>query len=129
MNKIPYSNTRLILYFPCAPENVDALSTAAIDELKAVINDGISEADLAKVKEQQKRKLETELKQNRFWITSLHEAYRYGYNPNEILEKQKRIDALTTSSIRDVAKKYLNPNVFVRGVLMPDKDAKPLKGF
>ena len=62
INKIPYSYSTFNISFPCAPENADTLSKAAIDELKKIIKNGVTPEDIEKVKEQQKRKLETDLK-------------------------------------------------------------------
>jgi zinc protease len=91
---------------------------------------GVSMEDLNKVKEQQKRKLEVDVRQNSFWMQALHDAYYMGNPPAEILNKQKMVEGLTTKMIQDAAKKYINPNVYIRGVLMPAKEgAKPLKGF
>ncbi|MBK7561180.1 MAG: insulinase family protein [Chitinophagaceae bacterium] len=130
MNKIPYSYSTFNISFPCAPENVDTLSKAAIDELRKIINAGVSAEDIAKVKEQQKRKLETELKQNQFWMTNLYDAYYLGNNPSDILKKQKQVESLSSKMIQEVAKKYINLNSYIRATLKPDKpEEKPVKGF
>jgi zinc protease len=130
LNKYPYSRSGFSISFPCAPENIDTLSKAAIDELKKIINNGISAEDLEKVKEQQKRKLEVDLKQNKFWMASLYDAYYLGNNPADILNKQKQSESLTSKMIQDAAKKYINLNGYIRIVLKPDKDAeKTLKPF
>jgi zinc protease len=129
MTRIPYAYARFSIYFPCAPENVDTLTKAVVDELKNIITNGVSREDLVKVKEQQKRKLETDLKQNQFWMDALHEAYYLGNNPMTILDKQKNIDQLSSELIRTAAKKYINPDVYIRGVLKPETGEKPLKGF
>ncbi|HOZ98364.1 MAG: hypothetical protein KA290_14630, partial [Chitinophagaceae bacterium] len=85
---------------------------------------------LEKIKEQQKRKLEVDSKQNRFWMDNIYDAFFYGTNPKEILEKQKMTDALTAKMIQDAAKKYINLNSYIIATLKPDKEAdKPLKGF
>ncbi len=127
INKIPYAFSNFSITFPCAPENVDTLSKAAIDELKKIIKTGVSAEDLAKVKEQQKRKLETDIKQNLFWMSALHDAYYLGNNPSDILNKQKQIDGLSSRLIQDASKKYINLNSYIRATLKPDE--KPLKGF
>jgi len=130
LNKIPYSYSAFNISFPCAPENVDTLSKAAIDELKKIIRSGVSAEDLAKVKEQQKRKLETDLKQNLFWMNALYDAWYLGNQPAEILNKQKQVEGLSSKMIQDVAKKYINLNSYIRATLQPDtKENKPLKGF
>lgn len=130
MNRIPYSSSAFTISFPCAPDNVDTLSKAALDELRKIIKTGVSAEDIAKVKEQQKRKLETDLKQNQFWMSVLYDAYYLGNNPSDILNRQKQVDGLTSKMIQDVAKKYINLNNYIRATLKPDKDGeKPLKGF
>jgi zinc protease len=130
MNKVPYSYSSFSISFPCAPENVDTLSKAAMDELKKIIKAGVTAEDLAKVKEQQKRKLETDLKQNQFWMGALYDSYYLGNNPSDILNKQKQVDGLTSKMIQDAAKKYINLNSFISVTLKPDKqEDKPLKGF
>jgi zinc protease len=130
INKIPYSYSNFSITFPCAPENVDTLSKAVIEELQKIIRVGVSPADLAKVKEQQKRKLETDMKQNQFWMTALYDAYYLGNNPSDILNRLKQVESLSPKMIQDVAKKYVPLNSYIRATLKPDKqEEKPLKGF
>ncbi len=129
INKYPYSYSSFNIVFPCAPENVDTLSQAALDEIKKIIKTGVTEEDLAKVKEQQKRKLETDLRQNQFWMTNLYDAYYLGNNPADILLKQKQLESLTSKKLQDAAKKYINLASYIRVILKPEKDDKSLKPF
>lgn len=131
MNRYPYSNVMFNISFPCAPENADTLTAAALDELRKLIRSGVSKEDLDKIKEQQKRKLEVEMKQNSFWSAGLFEAYLYGSNAADLLKKQEMIDNLTGKMIQDVAKKYINLNSYIRITLKPEttEEKKPLKGF
>ncbi|HEY6064490.1 MAG TPA: insulinase family protein, partial [Chitinophagaceae bacterium] len=130
MRKIPAGYSTFSISFPCAPENIDTLSKAAIDELKKIMKNGVTPEDLEKVKEQQKRKLEVELKQNQFWMSSLYDAYYMGNSPAEILNKQKQTESLTSKMIQDAAKKYINLTNYIRAVLKPDKkEEKTLKPF
>ncbi|MBI3138364.1 MAG: insulinase family protein [Sphingobacteriales bacterium] len=131
MNRVPYPNAVFSITFPCAPENADTLTAAALDELRKIIRSGVSKEDLEKIKEQQTRKLEVDIKQNSFWSASLFEAYFYGSKPGDILNKQKMIDALSSKMIQDVAKKYISFQRYIRVTLKPEKEEekKPLKGF
>lgn len=131
MNRIPYGNVSFSISFPCAPENADTLTKAALDELKKIMSKGVSQEDLDKIKEQQKRKLEVDIKQNSFWANGLFEAYFYGINPTELLKKQQQIDKLTGKMMQDVAKKYINLQRYIRVTLKPETEEakKPLKGF
>ena len=127
IRKIPFSYSNFTISFPCAPENADTLSKAAIDELKKIIKDGVNAEDLEKIKEQQKRKLEVDLKQNSFWMSNLYDAYYLGNNPSGILSKQKQTETLTSKMIQDAAKKYINLNKYIRVMLQPEE--KQLKPF
>ncbi len=118
--KIPYQNSSFTISFPCAPENVDTLSKAALEEIQKIIRSGVSAADLEKIKEQQKRKLEVDMNQNTFWLNSLFDAYFYGNNPGNILKRQKQIDQLSSKMIQDAAKKYIRFDRYIRVVLKPD---------
>ncbi len=122
MYRVPYAYSSFSMSFPCAPENTDTLSKAALNELKQIIQNGVKPADLEKIKEQQKRKLEVDLKENNFWLNSLFEAYYYGEKPETILEKEKQIEKLTSRQIQDAAKKYINTRRFIRVVLQPEKE-------
>jgi zinc protease len=129
MAKYPYSYSTFSINFPCAPENADTLSKIAVQELRNIIKAGVNEEDLAKVKEQQRRKLQTDLRQNQYWLNALYDAYYLGNDPGKTILRQKEIDALTGKMIQDVARKYINLNAFIRGVLMPEKSSNTLKPF
>ncbi len=129
MQKIPYSFSTFNITFPCAPENADTLTKATIAELNKVIKNGVSAEDLAKIKEQQKRKLEVDIKQNQFWMNSLFDAYYNGNDPRAILQKDKQTEALTSKMIQDAAKKYIHPNKYIRAVLKPEGTSGTLKPF
>jgi zinc protease len=124
LSKYPYSYSTFAITFPCAPENTDTLTKATLEELKTIISKGISEEDLVKVKEQQRRKLETDLRQNMYWISSLYDAYYLGNDPAKTVFREKQIDGLSGKMIQDAAKKYINLSGFIRGVLLPGKPAE-----
>jgi zinc protease len=129
MAKYPYNYSAFTINFPCAPENVDTLTRSVIEELRTIIKTGVSEEDLAKIKEQQRRKLETDLRQNQYWLNNLYDAYYLGNDPAKSILRQKQIESLTGKMIQDVAKKYINLSAYIRGVLMPEKAADKLKPF
>lgn len=130
IGKVPYSSSNFTITFPCAPENADTLTQAAIEELRKIITSGVSAEDLEKVKEQQKRKLEVDMKQNQFWMNNLSEALYYGNNPSEILNRENMVTELTSKMIQDIAKKYINLNNYIRVTLKPEQtEDQPKKAF
>lgn len=124
MAKIPYSYYSFNISFPCAPENVDTLSQAAIDELKKIISTGVSKEDIEKVKEQQLRKLEVDIKQNGYWMSSLYDAFYNDNDPKNILTRKKQIEDLNSKMIQDAARKYINVNAYIKATLKPDKNVE-----
>ena len=134
INKYPYQNFIFNISFPCAPENVEGLTKAALKELEKIKSKGLSKDDLAKIKEQQKRKLEVDMKQNQFWMNGLYDAHFFGNNPEDLLLKEKQIENLSSKMIQDAAKKYIDLNNYIRVTLKPEKvdpkdEKKPLKPF
>lgn len=127
--RIPYSYSSFSISFPCDPDNADSLTQMALGELKKIMNNGVSDEDLSKIREQQLRKLEVDQKQNNYWMNNLYDAYYNQYDPALILKKQKQIEGLQSRSIQDAARKYINLNNYIRAVLKPennsDKNRKP----
>lgn len=120
MNRLPYNSYLARISFPCAPKNVDDLITAALGEIQKIQKNGVNEKDLNKVKTQQKRTMETRLKNNYFWQSSLRSTYLYNKNPETILEYQKNIDSLNSKDLQKTAQKFFNLKSFVKLVLYPE---------
>ena len=54
--------------FGSSPENAEKLTAAVLTEVKRLASEGPTAEDAAKVREQEKRELETSLKQNGYWL-------------------------------------------------------------
>ncbi|MBN1415770.1 MAG: insulinase family protein [Bacteroidales bacterium] len=120
--KVPYEHYELALYIPCSPENTDKLTQAALDEIRKIQKEGVSEEDVAKVREAERRQKERELKENNPWIGNLVEVYRYN-DPGRISQYQERIDQITSETLKNTAEK-INLNKYVRVVLYPEDQKK-----
>lgn len=130
LSRIPYSYSSFTITFPCAPENADSLTKAALDELRKIMETGVPAEDLEKIKEQQRRKLEVDIKQNIFWMNNLFDAYYSGNNPADILKKQKQIENLNSKMLQAAARKYIDLSKYIRAVLKPEKlEEKQKKAF
>jgi zinc protease len=109
--------------FGCAPENVVSLRKAVFDVIASIKKEGIGDDYISKVKELRRRKLETDLEKNNFWMNELVDHYRYGTDPSTIVEdKQKGVDRVSSKIVQAAAKRYLGKNR-VEGVLMPEASA------
>ncbi len=120
MTKYPYSNYSIGAFVPCGPENVEKLITATISEIEKVRTSGPSDADLAKVKETWKQQYLVNIKDNGFWTRQLIQSVELGSNPANVLNYEKRVDALTTKDLKDIANKYLDTKKYVQVVLNPE---------
>ncbi|MGV3460018.1 MAG: M16 family metallopeptidase [Flavobacterium sp.] len=120
MGKVPYGSYSFNISFPCGPDNAEKLTASALRELNKIIEKGPEAKDLAKFKEGELLDYKKDLKDNNYWARTLRTAYTNGTNPEEMLNKESRINALTAQEIQDVAKKYLTKDKVV-AMLMPEK--------
>lgn len=122
--QFPYENYTITVRFPCAPENADKLTEGVFAEIKKMMDNGPTEVDLNKVKEAKYRDMETSLKENRFWLSTLQRYYWYDQDPVKILNYKESIDGLSIEQLKETANKYFDMNNYVKVVLMPEKTAE-----
>lgn len=120
-NHFPISNYTITVSFGCAPENVEALTKAAMTVIDSVKIMGANAKDLLKIKELSSHTRDVQLKDNNFWVQFLSQNDANKENMLDILEYQKYLDALTGNEFKDLAKKYLNTNNYAKFILLPEK--------
>jgi zinc protease len=92
--------------FGAAPENLESMTARVRKEIKRLQDEGPSEDLTNRAKETARRGYETALKQNDYWLRRLESVHIFGRDPNEILTRTQRIDALTPQILQDTFKKY-----------------------
>lgn len=107
INKTPYGWYSMTISFPCGPENVEKLKTAALNEVETLIKNGPTDEDLAKVKENLLLDRKEDLKDNRFWLNLLKNADYEQEDASKVLNYDVRVNELTKQDLKDVAQKYL----------------------
>jgi len=122
LSKRPYANYVVQASFPCGPENVDKLTTAFFDIIRNAQEKGFDQKDLDKVKETLKKQNEDQMKSNDHWLNTLTRSWIEREDPQWIYDYSKKVQELTTTDIQDAARKYLNLNNYVKGVLYPEKN-------
>ncbi|MEM6842677.1 MAG: insulinase family protein [Bacteroidota bacterium] len=120
-SKYPYEHYSITVSFPCGPENVEDLTEAVFTEIKKMQKDGPTEKDLNKVKETQRRDMETNLKENRFWLRTLQQAYFRDQDPEKVLDYEEAIESLTIEGLKATANKYFNFDSYVQVALFPEE--------
>ncbi len=117
----PTGRYTMSIGFPCGPENVDSLTVAAIKVIRDIQENGVTEEDLGKIKETQRRDLEVNLKKNSYWLNYLRFFHVNDIDYDEFPLTTERIDALTAKDIQKVAKKYIDTEEYIRVTLYPEE--------
>jgi zinc protease len=121
LTRRPREQYEISIGFGCAPENVEKLLKITMDELKSYQQNGALQVDLDKVIAENTRGLETQVKQNDYWLRSLQDKYSNNENPLLILEEPKMVKQITIEDTKRLANQYLNFNNMMKFILMPEK--------
>lgn len=118
---IPYPDygTTSVAY-GSSPENADPLLERVMKEIARFQTDGPTDEEVAKIKEQERRSLEKGLEQNGYWLGSFNTLDLLGWNPERILKRKERIEALTGKAMQDAMKKYYPADHYVAVTLLPE---------
>ena len=122
INKIPYSHAYLQILFPCSPSNIDSLTNAALKEITKIQEQGVSDEDINKAKEIQRREIEENIKKNHYWLNRLKKCYLYGTDFSRFTDYDKRINAISSGELKRAANEYIDINEYVKVVLLPEGD-------
>ena len=109
--------------FGSSPDNADKLERAVMTELDRLKKEGPSDSDLQIVRETEKRELETSLKQNGYWLSSLQAVHILGRDARRIPLRSERTDALTKDNVHAMLKKYFPEDRYTVMTLMPETTA------
>ena len=119
--KYPRPEYRVSVTWGCNPARVDELVKSVLVQLDSLKLQPPPQSYVDKVKEIQRRRHEVNLKENRYWLSTLGLHYFNGDNPEEILDENKLIEGLTPQAIQAAAKKYFDTHNLVKVVLLPEK--------
>ena len=114
----------ITISFGCSPDRVDELTTevfSQIDSLRQFAGSGKYESYLQKVREINLRSLETNLKENRWWLGQLEFYNFHQLDTHKMLEIEQRIKERNLNEIKRAAETYFNENRYVRVYLVPEK--------
>jgi len=117
--KFPRPVFTMRIMFGSAPERVDELTAVVFQEIAKFKIQNLTEEDLTKVREYERRTRETSLKENRYWVGQLALADQYGTDPNRLISYEL-IDSLTADMIRTAAQLYFPMDNYVMVSLYPE---------
>ena len=108
------------IQFKSSPENLDKLVNAALNEVERLKKEGPSADDVQKVKELERRDLETNAKQNSYWLGSMQTVHLYGWDPAGIARRSERTERLTQENIKQMFQKYFPTDRYTLVTLKPE---------
>lgn len=121
ISRSPYQERSFTISFGCDPKRVDELVKAALDNAEKLKKEDVDAATLDRVKQTFVRQRETELRQNRFWLGWLANAFKYGDDPAIILDTKPFLDRATPANVKAAAKKFLDTKQYYQAVMLPEK--------
>ncbi|WP_299291386.1 M16 family metallopeptidase [uncultured Mucilaginibacter sp.] len=119
--KIPEQRFNVTVSFGCAPENVNKLITAALEEIDLIKKNGAETTDIQKFVAEESRSTELQLKNNGFWLGQISKSYQYQQDPADVLEHVKNLNQITVQSTKATASQYLSGDNLIRFILLPEK--------
>ena len=106
--------------FPCKPENVEALTQAALKELEKIKNGDFTDEDVQKIITSRKQNFDESIKQNRYWSSIMGSYLKNGDDFENILKGNERADAITKEAIMAAANKYLTKENIITVTKLPE---------
>jgi zinc protease len=119
-NRVPMPRYMFRIGYGCSPANVEKLIDITLKEIEKIKTNGAEAGDIEKFVSKQKLDLQTNLKNNDYWLSTLTNKYQNGDKVTSILTEDKLLDLLTVESTKATAKKYLSGEDFIRIVLLPE---------
>ncbi len=115
----PVGQYQLRIDFGADPARVDELVAAVFERVEALKDGQASPAHLAAYQEQQRRARETNVQENRFWLSVLAEAARRDESAATFLTDADLAAALTQADIAAEARQFLDTGRYVRVTRLP----------
>jgi len=110
----------MVVQFGSAPENVDKMVAATLKEIERLKAEGPSLDDVNKVKELERRDIETNSKQNSYWMGSMQTVHMFGWDPAGIARRLDRTEKLTPEIIKTMFQKYFPMDRYTLVTLKPE---------
>jgi len=124
ISKFPFPKFNMQLVIPCSPDNVDKLVKAALEEIDRIKTTGVTDAELEKEIETQKRGRESKLKDNNHWQYGLDYILKNGDDYARLETELGLIPFVTKEAIKNIANKYLDTSKCVKIALYPENGTK-----
>ena len=118
----PRQKYRFSISFGCDPERAEELTNAVFETIEEIKQSGVEEDYVARVQEQQRQARATDLEENGFWLSALHNTYYSDsvMEPLDILRYNELVDSLTAEDLQQAAIQWLTDR-YVQVTLFPEQ--------
>lgn len=124
LNKIPTGRYEFVLQLPCGPNKVDTLINAFHSELKEIVEKGIAQSYVDKIKKAWLEKRKVDIKTNEYWLSVLQMLYNGERTIDRIVNGEKYLNAFTAKDIQDAAKLLSTAKGNMMAVQLPETSNK-----
>jgi zinc protease len=124
----PRPEYRFSIGFGCAPDKADELVDQTFREIDRMREEGVAATYVANAREAQQRARQTQLADNGFWAQVLKTYYSLDLDPRLILAYDQLIALVTPEALQAAARRYLDPDRYVLGILHPEAGAPTSPG-
>jgi zinc protease len=118
MEKYPYENYSVTIYFDCDPQNAGKLKDIVYQEIEKLKTEGPVDKDLHGVKENKIKVHQENLRQNNYWLNIIKNKDYYQTDLNEYLDYEDFVNSMTRESLKAAAQQFFGENI-VEAVLLP----------
>jgi zinc protease len=118
--KLPQQRYSFLVHFGCAPQNVEKLIASTLDEISKLEKDGPLQENVDKWRAEDKTSFEPQLKTNGFWLGYINGQLQTNEPLEQISGYNALVDQVNPEGIKEMAKKYLNGDNYIKLVLMPE---------
>lgn len=121
VEKHPKSNYSLTVSFNADPPMTLDLVETAKAEIEKLKSEGPSEENMLKIKETLLRQMESDSKENSFWLRQMKSYDKYELSINRLLNYNDRVDNLTAKEIQETANKYFSSENYMEIIMHPNE--------
>lgn len=119
--KNPRKRFGMNISFTTAPEQVDKLVAAALEEIELIRKNGPSQEDVDKYIAEKLLSSSQQLQYNGFWLSYLLSSAVDQLDPARIFNESEQIKSITSAKVKELAQKYLEPNHLFQFTLYPEQ--------
>jgi len=122
LSRYPKPEHNIFINWGCGPENVDILTSTVFTEMQFLVDNGPGDVNLEKAKETYLRDLETNVKENKYWLNKIKDGIKYKSELASVEVLTKAINNSTKKDLQNAAKLYFTNDHYLKVVLMPEEE-------